>query len=161
MKTGKIKLLGHDYLKLSSGKILRNIAGLTLLLCISIYAQGSPNSSLIKDNMALTNRQKNNVQLALLDSVATYNIEKGNNKTKTEELLRAAIAQKNDYYKASAYFLLAKYYYVHKPDSMRYYLHVVEPLLTQKKDGKTFSELKDGISIPWRMKGKMTSFPKP
>lgn len=29
--------------------------------------------------------------------------------------------------------MLAKYYYVHKPDSMRYYLHVVEPLLTQQK----------------------------
>jgi len=133
MRTGKIKLLGHDYFKLSSEKILRNITGLAILLCISIYTQGSPNSSFIKDNMALTNRQKNNIQLALLDSVATYNIEKSNNKTKVEELLRAAIVQKNDYYKASAYFLLAKYYYVHKPDSMRYYLHVVEPILTQQK----------------------------
>lgn len=44
-------------------------------------------------------------------------------------LLQEARKQKNKWYEGNALFLLCRHYYLNKPDSMRYYLALAEPIL--------------------------------
>lgn len=67
-------------------------------------------------------------RLVRLDSMSKENLLGEDYKILSEMLLAESTRQKNDRYKGNALFLLGKYYYSRDPDSMRYYLDIVEPI---------------------------------
>ncbi len=68
------------------------------------------------------------VRLERLSEVA-YKQIKGDLKTYARLLLEEAERQQNEYYQASALFLLARHYYIKNGDSMRFFIGKAEPLL--------------------------------
>lgn len=72
-------------------------------------------------------------RLVLLDRKAN---EQGKNRTSNAcalHLLKEARKLKNKHYEGNALFLLCRYYYMNKPDSMRYYMSLAEPIFLAEK----------------------------
>ena len=104
----------------------------TLILFFAFYLFAFNQTSF----SAPSTKDKNNIkELIRLDSIAN-SIKMStshSNKIWVDMLLKEAITQRNEHYKADAYYLLAKYYYSINPDSMRMYLRIGEPLFIRQK----------------------------
>lgn len=71
-------------------------------------------------------------RLTTLNELAYKNIQSNSYLPYARQLLCEAQKQQDPYYEGNAYFLLARYYYSKKPDSMRYFIKLSEPLLIQQ-----------------------------
>jgi len=100
---------------------------IVILLLLTPFLAGA-----IEGSKVVTNHPSNTKNLAVLDSISSHNTLYNLNISETLHLLQEATAQRNDHYKANAYFTLCIYYYTCIPDSMRYYLKLVEPLFIKE-----------------------------
>jgi signal transduction histidine kinase len=100
-----------------------------LLFFISFHAEGDEDNRI----MSLVNQSQGVKKLELLDSLTSESKTTVSNIMLIEMMLKEATIQKNDHYKASAYFQLGKYYYARNPDSLRYFIRIGEPLFLREK----------------------------
>lgn len=71
-------------------------------------------------------------RLTTLNELAYKHLPSNSYLPYVRQLLCEAQKQQDPYYEGTAYFLLARYYYSKKPDSMRYFIKLSEPLLIQQ-----------------------------
>lgn len=67
-------------------------------------------------------------RLAMLNRKANEMVQNRTTNGCAMHLLAEARKQKNKHYEGNALFLLCRYYYMNKPDSMRYYMSLAEPI---------------------------------
>lgn len=83
----------------------------------------------IKDSMcANLDLLSDSSRLVLLDQKANEQAGRSVSNVCAMHLLKEARKLKNKHYEGNALFLLCRFYYVNKPDSMRYYMSLAEPI---------------------------------
>lgn len=108
---------------------MKNTLTIWFLCLLMIQTSLSAQSRADKDSLlSALESLPDSVRLERL-SKAAYKQMKGDLKIYARLLLEEAERQQNDYYQASALFLLARHYYIKNSDSMRFFIGKAEPLL--------------------------------
>lgn len=97
-----------------------------VMTCQQASAVGPLNLDSLKAELELL---PDSTRLQRLEKLASQYARKTRTTAYIELLLSEAIKQRSSYYRGSALFWYANYYYLHNPDSMRYYMRLAEPIL--------------------------------